>query len=129
VYGILRVPNRPVPHKTFSVVGPTFWKRLPGILQYQLLTPQCRGIHPSEALMHYLRVSNFPLFPRKFSDSVENFFNFTFSQDIFLFSSDKISYDFFSSLTKNFEFPPIFAVSVHFPPISGKLLFPSVLFP
>src|SRR6218665_2944891 len=30
---------------------------------------------------------------------------------------------FFLSSTTNFEFPPIFAVSVHFPPVSRKLLF------
>jgi len=42
---------------------------------------------------------------------------------IFLFSSAKISDDLFSSTT-NFEFPPIFPVSVHFPLVSRKLLFP-----
>src|SRR6218665_1167163 len=40
-------------------------------------------------------VSDFPLFPKKISDSVENFPNFTFSHNIFLFSSAKISDDLF----------------------------------
>jgi len=36
-----------------------------------------------------------PLFPKKFSDSMENFPNFSFSQEIFRFLSAKISYDVF----------------------------------
>ena len=35
---------------------------------------------PSEAIMHFLSVSDFPPIFDKFSDSVENFKNFTFSQ-------------------------------------------------
>src|SRR6218665_2062732 len=32
-----------------------------------------RGVHPPEAMMHFPPVSDFPPFPKKFSDSVENF--------------------------------------------------------
>src|SRR6218665_3937451 len=73
---------------------------------------------PSEAMIHF---PLFQIFPPSISenllDSVENFPNFTFSQRIFRFSTAKIYDDLF-------YFSPIFAVSVHFPTISGKLLFP-----
>src|SRR6218665_925109 len=51
---------------------------------------------PSEAMMHFPPVSVSPIFD-KFSDSVENFLNFTFSQKKFRFSSAKISDDLFFS--------------------------------
>src|SRR6218665_2055903 len=71
-------------------------------------------------------VSDFPppIF-EKFSDSEENFHNFTFSRKNSLFSSAEISDDFlFSHRPQISNFPSIFPVSVHFPPVSRKLLFP-----
>src|SRR6218665_1135903 len=65
-------------------------------------------------MMHFPPVSDFPPTFEKFSDSVENF---TFSRKISRFSSAKISDDLFlQSSTTHFEFPPIFPVSVYFPP-------------
>src|SRR6218665_2205316 len=56
-----------------------------------------------------------PLFLKKNSDFLENFYNLTFSQQISWLSSAKISYDlFFSHRPQISNFPPIFASSVHF---------------
>ena len=46
------------------------------------------------------------------------------SWNIFRFSAAKISDDFFIVITHKFRIPPIFAMSIHFPPISKKLFFP-----
>src|SRR6218665_435344 len=59
-----------------------------------------RGVHPPEAMMHFPPVSDFPLFPKHFSDSVDNFPNFTFSRKISQFSSAKVS--------ENYYFPSTF---------------------
>jgi len=48
--------------------------------------------------------------------------NFTFSWKIFRFSSAKISIS--DRQPQILNFPSIFAISVHFPPISTKLFFP-----
>jgi len=78
---------------------------------------------PSEAIMHFPLVLDFPHGFRKisFSNSVENII---FSQTNFRFSSAKIYDDLFKLLTTNFEFPLIFAISIHFFPISGNFSFP-----
>src|SRR6218665_1011659 len=39
-----------------------------------------RGVQPSDAMMHFPPVSDFPPISENFPDSVENFPNFTFSQ-------------------------------------------------
>ena len=78
--------------------------------------------------MHFPPVSDFPPIFEKFSDSEENFHNFTFSRKNSLFSSAEISDDLlFSHRPQISNFPPIFPVSVHFPPVSRKLLFPPTL--
>src|SRR6218665_3975722 len=82
------------------------------------------GVHPPEAMMHF--PSLFQISPHifeKFSDSEENFQNFTFSRKISRFSSEKISDDLFLVINHKFRVPPIFPVSVHFHPVSRKLLF------
>ena len=43
-------------------------------------------------------------------------------------SSTKISDDLFELLTVNFDFPPIFAKTLYFLPISGNLLFSTYFF-
>src|SRR6218665_675395 len=43
----------------------------------------CRGVHPSEAMMHFPPCFSFPQFQKTFSHSVENFPNFTFSEKLF----------------------------------------------
>src|SRR6218665_2006993 len=69
------------------------------------------GVHPPEAMMHFPPCFRFSPIFEKFSESVENFQNFTFSS--------KISDDFFYLSTTNFEFPPCFST---FPPCFAKII-------
>src|SRR6218665_645890 len=62
-------------------------------------------------MMHFPHCFRFPPIFQKFSEAVENFLNLTFSRKNSRFSSAKIS----DELFLNFEFPPIFPVSIHFP--------------
>ena len=57
-----------------------------------------------------------PLFPKKIVKSTETFSNFTFSQKFFDFHPPKflMSYFFVIDYKQILNFPPIFAVSVHF---------------
>src|SRR6218665_3680047 len=64
---------------------------------------------PSETIMHFPPVSDFPPISEKFSDFLKFFYNFTFSKKISSLPSAKISDDLFLSSTTNFEFPPILA--------------------
>ena len=66
------------------------------IYTYIYGSPIYRGVHPSEAMIHFPPVSEFPLFPKNISDSVENFPNVTFSLKFFRFSPAKISDDLFT---------------------------------
>src|SRR6218665_3217533 len=76
-----------------------------------------------DTIMHSPLFQIPPIF-EKCSESVENFPNFTFSQFFFPFSSAKISDGhFFSHRPTISNFPSVFPVSVHFPPVSRKLLF------
>jgi len=75
---------------------------------------------------------HFPLFQifqpifGKFSDSVENLTNFTFSRQISRFSSAKISYDLFLVIGHKFRISPYFPCFSTFPPVvSQKCVFPS----
>src|SRR6218665_3150230 len=74
-------------------------------------------------MMHFPPVSDFPLFSKKFSDSEENFHNFTFSRKISYFHPQKFLMTFFSHRPQISNLPLIFPVSLHFPPVSRKLLF------
>src|SRR6218665_1061511 len=79
-------------------------------------------------MMHFPLCFRFPPIFEKNSDSVENLQKFTFSRSISSFSSTKISDDlFFSHRPQIYNVPPIFPVSVHFPPVLRKLLFPPTL--
>src|SRR6218665_643732 len=49
-----------------------------------------------KAMMHFPPVSDFPLFPKNFSDFVENLPNFTFSEKFFDFHPPKFLTTFFS---------------------------------
>src|SRR6218665_929064 len=81
-----------------------------------LTRPMARGVHPPEAMMHFPTLFQIPPIFEKFSDSVENFRNFTFSRKISPFSSAKISDDhflFFLVIDHKFPiFPTIFPVLV-----------------
>jgi len=79
---------------------------------------QKRGVHPDplRPWCIFRPVSNFPPIFEKFSDSVENLKDF----QIF------IRQNYFWWLFLNF--PPVFPVSVHFPSVSRKLLFPHPTF-
>src|SRR6218665_1763353 len=67
-------------------------------------------------------VSDFPLFPNNYSDSLEKFPNFHLSPKISRFSSARISDDrrSFLAIDHKFRIPPTFAISIHFSPISGN---------
>ena len=107
------------------ILSPYLWNiSVSSIIHFSVfLVP--RGIHPSLRQWYTPPVSDFPLFPKEFSDSVENFPNFTFSQKCFSISSAKISDELFLIIDYKFWISPsIFAFSLHFPSISGKLLFP-----
>src|SRR6218665_476131 len=79
-------------------------------------------------MMHFPPVSDFPPVSEKFLDFQKNVKNVTFSRKISRLSSAEISDDlFFSHRPQILNFPPIFAVSVHFPPVLQKLLFPPTL--
>jgi len=71
-----------------------------------------RGVHPPWGNDAFPSVSDFRIFPKKFAESAEHFPNLTFSQNIFRFSSAKISEDFISNhfhpISENFSFPPYF---------------------
>ena len=67
----------------------------------------------------------FPPISEKFSDFLKFFYNFTFSRKISWLSSAKFSDDlFFSHRPQISNFPPIFAVSVHFPLFRENVSFP-----
>jgi len=89
-----------------------------------------RGVHPSEAMMHFPPVSDSPPYFRKIL-RLENFQNFTFSRQNFRFSSSKISDDLFLVIDHKFRmnFLPILPVLLHFPSDCRKLLSPYQKFP
>src|SRR6218665_2035041 len=82
-------------------------------------------------MMHFPSVSDFPPVSENFSQSVENFPNFTFSRIFFPFSSAEISDDliFFSFFSHQPQIlnSPYFRYFNTFPPISTKLFFPLLL--
>jgi len=66
-----------------------------------------------------------PSVSEKFSHSVENFPNFTFSRKIFRFSSTKISDDLFSFLVNNHKFRiPLFSLFQYIFPLFRQNYFP-----
>ena len=72
-----------------------------------------------KAMMHFPLFQIPPIF-EKLSESLENFQNFTFSRQISPFSSD----DLFLVIDHIFRISPIFPISVPFPSVLRKLLFP-----
>jgi len=75
-------------------------------------------------MMHFPLVSEFPLFPKNLSDSVENFPDFTFSEKISDFHPQKFLMTFFSHRLQISKFPPQFRSSPYFGEIShSSLLF------
>src|SRR6218665_2487719 len=72
-----------------------------------------RGVHPPEAMMHFPTCFRFPPIFEKFSDSVENFQNFTFSRKI----SAKISDDHFSSHRPQISNFPLFPLFQYISPL------------
>src|SRR6218665_2212822 len=83
-----------------------------------------RGVHPSEAMMHFPPVSDFPPIFEKCSDSVENFQNVTFSRKMSRFSSAKISDDLFLVIDHKFRISLCFGT---FPPCFAKIIISPLL--
>ena len=78
---------------------------------------------PPEAMMHFHPCFRFPpLFPNKFSDSVEKFPNFTFSRFFLDFHPPKFL---MTSFSHHPQITPIFATSIHFPLNRENYSFPA----
>src|SRR6218665_1396480 len=75
---------------------------------------------PSEAMMHFPPVSDFPPIFEKFSESVENFQNFTFSEKFLDFHPPKFLMTFFS---------PVVSQKLFFPPFKNSPCFRKILLP
>jgi len=89
---------------------------------------------PSETMMHFPPVSDFPPIFDKFSDFEKIFYNFTFSRKISSFSSAKISDDLFLVIDHKFRIPLFSLFQYISPPCFAKIIispyfskFPSVL--
>src|SRR6218665_1637412 len=72
-------------------------------------------------------VSDFPLFSQNFKTQRKIFTILPFPEKFLHFHSPKFLMTFFSHRPQISNFPPIFPVSVHFPSVSRKLLFPPTL--
>ena len=70
--------------------------------------------------MHFPFCFRFSPIFEKFSDSVENFQNFTFSRKRFRFSSAKISYDLLLVIDYKFEISPLFTLLQYISAYFGK---------
>src|SRR6218665_1765553 len=76
-----------------------------------------RGVHPPETMMHFPPVSDFPPIFENFSDSEENFHNFTFSRQISGFSSAEISDDLFLVIDHKFRISSLFSLFQYISPL------------
>src|SRR6218665_1955747 len=82
---------------------------------------------PSETMMHFPPVSDFPPVFEKFSDSEENFTNLTFSCKISSFSSAEISDDLFLSHRPQILNFPLFSLFQYISPCFAKIIIPPSL--
>src|SRR6218665_1184860 len=83
---------------------------------------------PPKTMMHFPLCFRFPLFSKNFRAFREILTILPFPRKISSFSFTKISDDLFLVIDHKFPIShPIFAVSVHFPPVSRKLFFPPTL--
>jgi len=90
---------------------------------FSVHTSFTRGVHPSEAMMHFPLFQISPLYFNNFQTlwKMLTFYHFPTKR----FSSAKIYGDLlFSRRQQISNFPPIFPVSVHFPPVLRKLFVP-----
>jgi len=78
------------------------------------MTSIVRGVHPPEAMMHFPPVSDFPLFSKTISDSLENF---PFPVNFFDFHPPKFLMIFFLVINHKFRISPLFLpfISIYFP--------------
>ena len=85
--------------------------------------PLARGVHPPQTMMHFLPVSDSPI-----SENFRTFWKILtilpFPEKFLDFRPPKFLMTFFLVIDHKFQIPPIFVVSVHFPPVSRKLFFP-----
>jgi len=85
-----------------------------------------RGVHPSEAMIYFPSVSDFPSISEIFSESVENSTNFTFSKNHFPIFIRQNFWWFFLVIDSKFWIFPLFAVSVNFPLFRENYYFPRI---
>ena len=83
---------------------------------------------PPETMMHFSPCFRFPPYFRKIFGLWGKFQKFyLFLKNFLIFIRQNFWWLLFSHRSQISNFPPIFAVSVHFPPVSRKLLFPPTL--
>ena len=83
-----------------------------------------RGVHPHWGNDAFPTVSDSPYFRKYFQTLWKIFSILPFPDKFFDFHPQKFLMTFFSHRPQILIFPPIFPVSVHFPPVSRKFLFP-----
>src|SRR6218665_2721884 len=81
-----------------------------------------QGRPSPEAMMHFPPCFRFPSVSELFFDSVENFPNFENPKTFFDFQPPKFLMTFFIVINHKFRIPPIFAMSIHFPPYFEKII-------
>src|SRR6218665_1937970 len=86
-------------------------------------SPKFRGVHPLEAMMHFLLCFRFPLFPKKFLTPWKISQILPFPEKFFNFHPPKFLMTFFRSSTTNFKFPP-FSLFQYIYPYFDKIILP-----
>src|SRR6218665_247603 len=75
-------------------------------------------------MMHFPPCFIFPLFPKDFLTPWKISQILPFPEKLSRFHPPKFLMTFFLVINHKFRIPPVFANSIHFPPISTKLFFP-----
>src|SRR6218665_2332122 len=92
-------------------------------IHFQQTINDIRGVHPPETMINFSPLFQISPYFRKIFGLSEIFLQFYLFRKISSLSSTKISDDlFFSHRPQISNFPPIFAVSVHFPPCFAKII-------
>lgn len=96
----------------------------PSMFPKRYISPcTCRGVHPSESMMHPLCFRLFPPISEKFSDAVGNLSCLTFSQQIFSISIRQNFWRLFLVVDWKFWISPCLRKLVHFPFIQEIIIF------
>src|SRR6218665_3282879 len=77
---------------------------------------------PPETMMHFPPVSDFPPISEKFSDFLNFFYNFTFSEKFLHFHPPKFLMTFFLVIDHKFRISPLFSLFQYIPPCFAKII-------